>query len=95
MDLGQPVLATGGGGYNVENTVRGWALCWSVLCGDHAHQQDLMAGMGGVMLENTDWLGGLRDRVLLSDAGHRQNVDAEIDRVISVIRSEVFPVHGL
>jgi len=92
--LGKPVLATGGGGYNVENTVRGWALLWGVLCGeDHTH--DLMLGMGGVMLQNTDWLGGLRDRVMLTDGGRRATVDAEIGEVIDKIRSVVFPIHGL
>ena len=93
--LGKPLLATGGGGYHVENTVRGWALCWSVLCGEHEAQHDLMAGMGGVMLENTDWLGGLRDRVLLADGGRRDAVDAEVSRVLDRVRRAVFPAHGL
>ncbi len=95
VGFGKPVLATGGGGYNVENTVRGWALCWSVLCGDHSHQEDLMAGMGGVMLANTDWIGGLRDRTLLTDGGKRGEIDAEVDRVVDAIRTTVFPVHGI
>jgi acetoin utilization protein AcuC len=95
LRLGKPVLLTGGGGYNIENTVRGWALCWSVLCGEHAHQRDLMAGMGGVMLENTDWVGGLRDRVLLSDGGRMPEIAADVRRVVNVIRRDVFPVHGL
>ncbi|MHC4679658.1 MAG: acetoin utilization protein AcuC [Planctomycetota bacterium] len=34
MDLGTPILATGGGGYDVGNTVRAWALAWSLFCGD-------------------------------------------------------------
>ena len=95
VDLKKPILATGGGGYNSENAVRGWALCWSVLCGDQKVQRDLMLGMGGVMLENTDWLGGLRDRVLLADGGLRDAIDAEINLVIDRIRSRVFPIHGL
>ena len=93
--LGKPVLATGGGGYNVPNTVRGWALCWSVLCGEYSMHDDLGFGMGGVMLENTDWIGGLRDRVLLVDGGRRDAIDPEIDRVLDSIRSTVFPMHGL
>jgi acetoin utilization protein AcuC len=93
--LGKPILAVGGGGYNIANTVRGWALCWSVLVGDHSHQHDLGVGMGGVMLENTDWLGGLRDRALLSDGGRRGDIDAEVNRVIEALRATVFPIHGL
>ncbi len=93
--LGKPVLATGGGGYNVPNTVRGWALCWSVLCGELSVHDDLSFGMGGVMLENTDWVGGLRDRVLLVDGGRHDAIDPEIDRVLNRVRSAVFPLHGL
>jgi acetoin utilization protein AcuC len=33
LSFEKPILATGGGGYNVENTVRAWALAWSALCG--------------------------------------------------------------
>lgn len=93
IGLGKPILATGGGGYNVENTVRAWALLWSVMCGEHI--EDLSIGMGGVMLASTEWAGGLRDRVLLTDAGRHGDINAEIDRVISSIRSSVFPLHGL
>jgi acetoin utilization protein AcuC len=95
VELNVPILATGGGGYHVENTVRGWALCWSVLCGDHKDYQDLMLGMGGVMLENTDWLGGLRDHSMLAHGGVRETIDAEIERVTNAIQQTVFPLHGL
>jgi len=93
MEIGKPILATGGGGYNVDNTARGWALAWSVLCGDQ--DDDLSVGMGGIMLANTEWAGGLRDRVLLSDAGRRGVVDSEIETTIDLVRRTVFPIHGL
>jgi acetoin utilization protein AcuC len=90
-----PILATGGGGYHVENTVRGWALCWSVLCGDQEHVDAMSIGMGGTLLETTDWSGGLRDRPLLSDAGRRHEVDLEIDATLSRVRTLLFPLHGI
>jgi acetoin utilization protein AcuC len=93
MNLGKPILATGGGGYNIENTVRGWSLVWSVLCGDQS--DDMSVGMGGTMLSNTEWTGGLRDRVLLSDAGRRYAVDTEIQATIERVRSMIFPIHGI
>ena len=93
LDVDRPILATGGGGYNIENTARGWALAWSVLCGDEA--ADMGVGMGGVMFETTEWSGGLRDRILLSDAGRRAAVDTEVNRTIEEVRSRVFPYHGL
>lgn len=34
--FGKPILATGGGGYNIDNTVRAWALAWCALCGEQA-----------------------------------------------------------
>lgn len=95
LALGVPILATGGGGYHVENTVRGWTLAWSVLCGDQEHHDALSFGMGGVMLENTEWSGGLRDRELLSDAGRRNEVDAEIDATVRRVRETLFPLHGI
>jgi acetoin utilization protein AcuC len=94
-DLGLPILATGGGGYHVENTVRGWALCWSVLCGDQDHHDAMSLGMGGVMLETTEWSGGLRDRLLLSDAGRRDDVDVDVTATLSRLASLVFPLHGI
>jgi len=93
--LGKPILATGGGGYHVENTVRGWALCWSVLCGDQEHHDAMSFGMGGVLLETTEWSGGLRDRTLLTDGGRRGYVDAEIEAMLRRVRSLVFPLHGI
>ncbi len=95
VEMNIPILATGGGGYHIENTVRGWALCWSVLCGEHEDEHDLMLGMGGVMMENTDWVGGLRDRTLLADGGIRESIDSEITRVTKYIQESVFPLHGL
>ena len=64
------MLVAGGGGYHVENTVRGWALAWRTFCGEN-DECDFAIGMGGVMLANTEWAGGLRDRVLPVSAEQR------------------------
>jgi acetoin utilization protein AcuC len=95
LGWGIPILATGGGGYHVENTVRGWALCWSVLVGDQEHHDAMSYGMGGVMLETTEWSGGLRDRALLSDAGRRSGVERAIDETLRKVATLVFPLHGI
>ena len=94
VGLGKPVLATGGGGYNVENTARAWALAWTALCGED-RQDELTAGMGGVLLETTDWSGGLRDRQLAPDRSRCALVDEAIDKVIRDVKKAVFPCHGL
>ncbi len=95
LALGKPILATGGGGYNVPNTVRAWTLCWSVLCGDDQLHQELMIGMGGSMLQNTDWAGGLRDPARTMELDGRVEIDAEVRRVAAAIRAALFPRFGL
>lgn len=93
-ELGKPILATGGGGYNAKNTERAWALLWSILANGRDDTSAAL-GMGGVMLENTAWFGGLRDRTLLSHGGYRDSVDREIREVIEQIKKTIFPLHGL
>ena len=92
----KPILATGGGGYNVENTVRAWALMWTALCGEQS-AHDMIAGMGGVMLETTEWANGqgLRDRVLIPSEQQKAQVDPVAKSVIEQVKGLVFPIHGI
>ena len=93
--FGKPILATGGGGYNVENTVRAWALMWTALCGEQS-AHDMTAGMGGVMLETSEWASGqgLRDRILIPSA-QQKTVDPIVENVIEQVKELVFPIHGI
>jgi acetoin utilization protein AcuC len=94
MGFGKPILATGGGGYNVENTVRAWALAWSVLCG--ADQgENMNQAIGGVLLESTEWQGGLRDRALAVTEQQRNAVEPAIEAVVQKIKTTIFPIHGI
>jgi len=94
LGFNKPILMTGGGGYNIDNTVRAWALAWSVLCGADS-ENDMSLGVGGVMLESTDWQGGLRDRVLVIGEPQRNAVVPAIEATIEAIKTNVFPLHGL
>jgi acetoin utilization protein AcuC len=47
LAFGKPILMTGGGGYNVENTVRAWALAWSALCGADSELDANLLRMAG------------------------------------------------
>lgn len=94
MKLDKPILATGGGGYNIDNTVRAWALAWSVFCGDDSSEHSIHA-LGGVMLESTEWLGGLRDRRIPVTESQRNAVLPALDATIDKIKELVFPIHGL
>jgi acetoin utilization protein AcuC len=95
LDFAKPVLMTGGGGYNIDNTVRAWALAWSVLCGADAENKHANIGLGGVMLESTDWHGGLRDRQLPVNDRQYDIIAQEIKTTIEFIEANVFPIHGL
>lgn len=95
MRFDKPVLMTGGGGYNVENTVRAWALAWSVLSGQEDAGYASNAGMGGVMLSSTDWRGGLRDGELVIPEAQKESVWESLDPTIDRVKSLVFPIHGL
>mgnify|MGYP001342001365 CR=1 FL=1 len=94
LALNKPMLVAGGGGYHVENTVRGWALAWRT-CGGEDEEHDLSLGMGGVMLASTEWAGGLRDRVRSVTGEQRQAVESELGQSMEAITRMVFPHHGL
>jgi len=94
MTLSKPTVHTGGGGYHVENTSRGWALLWAEWTGADTGE-DLVAGLGGVLLGTGDWLGGLRDPPTIIEPSVRAAVDAEVDAVIAHVKRRVFPRHGL
>jgi acetoin utilization protein AcuC len=95
LDFGRPLLVTGGGGYHVDNTVRGWALAWAVLTGQDQGADDMNVGLGGVLVETTDWLGGLQDRALMPAPEQRKDVEPVLDATIERVRKLVFPYHGL
>ena len=88
-----PILATGGGGYHAENTIRAWSLAWTVLAG--VDDDTFGAGLGGVMMESTDWQGGLRDRELPVTDQQKQAVIPALEHSIQTIKAKVFPFHGL
>jgi acetoin utilization protein AcuC len=93
LRFNKPILVAGGGGYHVENTVRGWALAWRTCCGEEEH--DFSAGMGGVMLASSEWAGGLRDRALAVTTEQRQAVEPELRATIDRVRHNVFRHQGL
>ncbi len=94
LSFDKPIVATGGGGYNINNTVRAWALAWSILAGTGSGS-DMDHAVGGVMLESTDWQGGLRDRALVVSQPQRETVTPAIEAVIEAVKANVFSLHGL
>ena len=94
LGFNKPILATGGGGYNIDNTARAWALAWSIFAKADS-KQDMNLGSGGVMLESTDWQGGFRDRELAVNNQQRDAVRPVIEATIETVKKKVFSIHGL
>lgn len=94
LGLDKPIVATGGGGYNVQNTVRAWALAWSIFSG-HDDGDSANLGMGGVLLQSTDWQGGLRDRHLVITKAQRDSVLPAIEQTIDRVKKKIFPLHNI
>ena len=90
----KPILMTGGGGYNIANTVRAWALAWSALCGADS-ELDANMLMGGIMLQTTEWQGGLRDREIPVNPQQRDAVMPALTATLDTLKSTIFPIHGL
>jgi hypothetical protein len=84
----------GGGGYNIENTVRAWALAWSVLSGQDEGEEATF-GLGGTLLANADWRGGLRDRELAIPEQQKESIMRSLEATVAKVKSAVFPIHGL
>jgi hypothetical protein len=94
LRFNKPLLVAGGGGYHVDNTVRGWALAWRAFAGED-EEHDFSAGMGGVMLGSSEWAGGLRDHTLPVTAQQRQAVEPELRATIEAVIQHIFRHHGL
>lgn len=94
LRFNKPMLVTGGGGYHVDNTVRGWALVWEILCGS-GDESNLASGMGGVMLQSTEWSGGLRDRVLPVNENHCEAVEIALQATIRSLTRSVLKYHAI
>jgi acetoin utilization deacetylase AcuC-like enzyme len=89
-----PLLAVGGGGYNPENTARGWALLWTVLCGIEP-ESDMSIGMGGDFLGNAEWSAGLRDKRIYISGDDKVRIFHEVNKTVEYLKKTVFPIHGL
>ncbi len=91
----RPILAAGGGGYDIEKTVRGWALAWRIFACESCDRADASLGMGGVMLQSGEWSGGLRDRKLSIPERQRISVGTALEATMAAVIANVFGRHGI
>ncbi len=93
-NAGKPILCVGGGGYSPEDTARGWALAWSVLCGIEM-EEDLYMGLGGVFLGSVEWNAGLRDKHLYLQGEAKNQVISTVRNTIERLKKSIFPIHAV
>ena len=91
LSLNKPILATGGGGYNIGNTVRAWALAWCVLC-RVGSEGPVNSNVGSNVVKKQ---GSLRDKPLPVSAQQRDTVTHAIGATIEKVKANVFSFHGL
>jgi acetoin utilization protein AcuC len=94
LNLNKPILATGGGGYNIDNTVKAWALAWCVLCGAGC-EGPVESDEGTVGSGSTKKQGGLRDGLLPVSAQQRDTVTHAIETTVEAVKANIFSFHGL
>ncbi|MGA4645212.1 acetoin utilization protein AcuC [Limisphaera sp. 4302-co] len=87
---GLPLLVSGGGGYQFEPTVRGWALAWRTLAG-RDDEDALSMGLGGALMSTLDWAGGWRDPERPVPAEVRERVESELAKTLATLR-EIVPL---
>ncbi len=93
LNFEKPILVTGGGGYHIGNTVRAWALDWSILTGQE--KRDENAGQQSATPESAEWQGGLRDIPLTVTNQQKEIIIPQIDATIERIKKTIFPIHGI
>jgi acetoin utilization protein AcuC len=91
LTLNRPIIATGGGGYNIDNTVRAWALAWCILCGAES-EGPVSSTVGSNVVKKQD---GLRDKPLPIGAQQRDTVTHALATTIEAVKANVFSLHSL
>lgn len=91
---GRPILALGGGGYDIYRTARCWTLAWAIL--NDLEPRDELAGLvGGMMFGPEMEVGSLLDAAHPSKGEVKERALEEAERVVKFIKEKVFPIHGI
>jgi acetoin utilization protein AcuC len=90
----RPLLALGGGGYDVYKTARSWTLAWAIL--NQLEPRDEYAGIiGGMMFGPEMEAGDLHDKTIYTTGAAKERINQEVDRVLAYIKQKVFPIHKI
>jgi acetoin utilization protein AcuC len=91
-ELGQKIVAIGGGGYNLDSLSRAWTLAWAILNGFSTRDENEFLYSGEF---RGDGIASLHDRPLFITTETRDKTRRECERIVSYIEKNVFPIHGL
>ncbi|HBI23873.1 MAG TPA: acetoin utilization protein AcuC [Nitrospiraceae bacterium] len=87
-----PWIALGGGGYNLSNVARAWALAFSIMC-----SIELPDEIPGICVDKLKRFGlegtTLRDKETIS--GDEETTRRWAEEKVSYIQKRIFPLHGL
>jgi acetoin utilization protein AcuC len=83
------VVALGGGGYNMNDVVRGWTLLWAELAG-RALGDDYGGAIGGVLLGDSSIEGSnLRDMRIYTTGPEAEKIKAVSERLVAWYKSKI------
>ncbi len=83
-------VALGGGGYEISNVARAWALAWAIMNGVELNEdlpESYMASAGGLGIQDKKLRGGPAPRSQSRDS----KIWKEAERVVNYLKREVFP----
>ena len=95
--FGLPWVALGGGGYDIGNVGRAWALAWAIMNGVEAPENippSLLSGSGLPLLKESGWMGFASNRMRDEPEEGAPLRDAElkdVERDIAFLKREVLP----
>lgn len=105
LALGKPVVALGGGGYNLKTVARLWTLLYGALSGQtfpQAVPQAYAEEWGVPRLHDTLGPSAEEEALVFDQVYRRRHADADTTDArayarqgVTVIKERVFPVHGL
>ncbi|NIS62141.1 MAG: acetoin utilization protein AcuC [Proteobacteria bacterium] len=90
----RPILALGGGGYDIYRTARCWTLAWSIL-NEVQPQDEFVGAVGGMMFGPEMEVGSLYDVPRPATGEVKEKAFARAEEAVKYIRKNVFPRHGI
>ncbi len=93
-DFSQPLLALGGGGYDIYRTARCWVLAWAIF--NEVEPEDEFAGtVGGMMFGPEMEVSTLYDVPRPATGQVKEKAFDKARESIEFITSRIFPLHGI